>query len=693
MNRVHTGRSVREGLLLLLLVVSLLLHQASLQAQDQEFSLPDLIVVSVEPRIDAASGQLVIFYVVENQGFVRTPATTVKLFDVETNALLREVHVPRLEPRRPRKDEVAIELGDGWPGTTRRFMAMVDPNRRVDEIDEGNNDRISDRLQIADVRRLDLTVSAIEPFFDAVRGTLAISFEIANRGDAGATDIIVRLYDVATKLPAGELTIPRLGARQPYSDKISVRVLDNWRGTSRRFAAVVDPDEKIDETDEGNNNRISDPVQIGSIQRPDLAVVAVEPEIDKVINVFVTVENRGDVAAPATTVQLSEIGSTSSATHQGISSLAAGQQTTARFPVSVGNRGGTIRTFSAYVDPGNRIEEISEENNKADSKPILISDQRPDLTMTALEPSIDPAGEWLTLYFAVENRSDVAVPATQVDLFDVTTRYRLELRDIPPLPANERFNDEITIPVDDNWRGTTRGFAALIDPDEKIAETDENNNEYYSKDIEIVGPQLDLAIVGLELQKEYSPPILLIWIENQGDSDAPETDVEVRDAGGGALSEPVAVPSLAPGSSFTAEATLRIAADWPGGDVMLEAIVDPLNQLVERDKTNNRWPASVFISPDGGDPFTAANVGIAAIAAAGLILAIVWIRRARSAPELRSRKSAKTASQIWTRVRPDPGVQAIKADSPSITLPALRLRPRCDGGTQRIDFERTQPRE
>lgn len=692
MSSVHTGRSIREGLLLSLLFVSFLLPQASLHAQDGEFSLPDLAAIAVEPRIDAARRELIILFAVKNQGFVRTPVTTVMLYDADTKTLLTEVGIPRLRPGRSHEGEVAIELRDDWPGTTRRILAMVDPNRKVDEIDERNNRLMSDPLRIGHVRRLDVTVTAVQPSFDAARGELVISFEIANRGDAAAPATIVRLYDEETKSLIRDVPIPQFDPHQPYADKVPVRVRDGWRGTSRRFEAVVDPDGEIGETNERNNNRISDPLQIGSIPRPDLVVVAVEPKIDKVISVFVTIENGGDLDAPATTVQLSDVESGSPISSLAIGPLAVKQRIPVKFVVPIGDRRGTTRTFQGHIDPDKRIEESNEENNKTKSKPTLISDQRPDLAMTALEPSIDPAGERLTLFFTVKNLGNSAALASKLDLRDNTTGKTLgEPLDVPSLAANEPFKSKIVVTVKGSWRGTTRTFTGLIDSGKNIDEVNEANNKLVSDGIEIVGPQLDLAVVSFEIEAGETTPIALIGIENLGRSNAPGTDVEVRDAGGGALSEPVAIPALAAGSSSRAEVTLRIPVDWPGGDVTLEAIVDPSRQLVERDRANNRRTANVFLSSNRGGSSVAANVAIAAAAALGGIIAIVWIRRTRRAPDLPRRTGDQPTSQIWTRIRSDPGNQTITSDSSSIVLPALRLRARRDGGAQRIDFERSQP--
>src|SRR5262249_49883327 len=126
----------------------------------------------------------------------------------------------------------------------------------------------------------DLTVTTIEPIVDAASRRLIVSFTDRNSGVEGKRATAVIVSDIENKSTIGSAGLRPLAVKEAHKGRVEVSLRDEWRGTTRSCAAVVDPRNEINEWNEGNNEAATRPLRIGQILRPDLTVTTVEPIVD-----------------------------------------------------------------------------------------------------------------------------------------------------------------------------------------------------------------------------------------------------------------------------------------------------------------------------------------------------------------------------------------------------------------------------
>lgn len=212
---------------------------------------------------------------------------------------------------------------------------------------------------------------------------------------------------------------------------------------------------------------------------PDLTVAnlawspATPSEVDAV-TVNTTVRNAGNLASPATTVNVSLEGAVAGSAQVG--ALAAGAS--AVVPVAVGKRPMGSYTVSAVVDPAGTVVEQDDTNNSRTAAAKLVVGQAPGPDLEALSITSNPAnpavGAPVSFTVAVRNRGTTAVSAGTVTrlVAGATTLNG----PTPAIPAGETVN----VAVNGTWTAVSGGatLTATADGTGLVAETNETNNSH-----------------------------------------------------------------------------------------------------------------------------------------------------------------------------------------------------------------------
>ncbi len=209
---------------------------------------------------------------------------------------------------------------------------------------------------------------------------------------------------------------------------------------------------------------------------PDLVVGSASwspatPSEASTITLSATVRNAGSAAAAATTVEFRLGGAVVGSAPVG--ALAAGASTTVS--LDVGGRPTGSYSFSAAVDPADRIVEQNNDNNSFTASSPLVVGQAPGPDLQVLGVSSNPSspavGAAVSFSVTVNNRGTTAAGATVTRVMVGGTTLNANTG---PIAAGAT----VTVPVSGTWTATSGGatITATADATNAVDETNENNN-------------------------------------------------------------------------------------------------------------------------------------------------------------------------------------------------------------------------
>lgn len=424
--------------------------------------LPDLVIAGAAARQDDLRRAVQVVATVRNAGSAGVPGADVAVRSPEG------ARMTRTGPLAPgQAQEVALELPlPRDAARTHEVIITVDPEQRVRESDERNNAR---RVPIAMPPRLpDLTVGAVRAEPDDERHVERVVAAVRNdgRGAAPGTEVTAR-SPWGTQTTSTRSLAP--GEVQEVAFELPLRA--GAAGT-HEVTVVVDPGQRIGESDEGNNVR---GVKVAMPRRlPDLTIAGVRAEQDderRVERVVVTVRNQGQAAARAASVEARSPWDGQVRTEM-TKALAVGsaQDVAFELPLPAGAAG--TGEVAVAVDPDQRIGE-SDEGNNARRVPVVIAEVLPDLAIARTRAHHDDERHAVQLVVTVRNQGRGAAPATEVEArAPWGEQARAELR---ALGAGDSQDVTLALAVPRDVAGE-QDLRVAIDPDHRLRESDETDN-------------------------------------------------------------------------------------------------------------------------------------------------------------------------------------------------------------------------
>jgi hypothetical protein len=104
----------------------------------------------------------------------------------------------------------------------------------------------------------DLTiVSASKWEFDADTGTLTLFVEVANEGDAEASETVVYVQDFEHEWLHKYGSVPAIDSKKGIPIEIRLEIPEELRGSERMFSVVLDPENGVREINEENNDAMT----------------------------------------------------------------------------------------------------------------------------------------------------------------------------------------------------------------------------------------------------------------------------------------------------------------------------------------------------------------------------------------------------------------------------------------------------
>ncbi len=284
-----------------------------------------------------------------------------------------------------------------------------------------------------------------------------------------------------------------------------------------------------------------------------------------------------------------------------VSSLAAGGTTNVSFTYTAAQYTAD-RTISvtATADSTNAVAE-SNENNNTRSASFKVLASLPDLTVTSLtgNKAVYEAGETVTVTAVVKNIGLKASAATTVRLTvpDIGT-FSKNVSALS-IGATQTVTFTFTAPTALSAQNIT--VTAFVDPDNIVAEINENNNTRTAT-ISIKALRPDMEIIDSTITDWYAGKDVTVSATVRNNTAQPVPSVDIRLTIGG-TSYMESIPIAGNGSNL---AVFRITVP-PAGSYTVKFTADPDNVLDETDESNNTLtkniqvqnvPASIVADPD-----------------------------------------------------------------------------------------------
>jgi subtilase family serine protease len=427
----------------------------------------DLIVERIDVNLNATdpvNNPATVNVTVKNIGNANVTDTFyVTLYDNTTETLIDEQQIDSLNVSESKTVTFA------WiPGSAGVFelLAVADSDGNILESNESNN---ATQVSVGVgpdliVERIDVNLNATDP----VNNPATVNVTVKNIGNANVTDTFyVTLYDNTTETLIDEQQIDSLNVSE--SKTVTFAWIPGSAGVFE-LLAVADSDGNILESNESNNA-----TQVNVSVAPDLTVLDIS--FDQGI-VKVKIANLGPVSAQNFKLRLVEEKTGKIIDEERlVLTLAPGEERTYEFSWSPGP--GSWKLV-ATVDPYNDVAESNETNNTMSKEVNLIL----DLAVTSISPTPSPAtlGQTITVSVKVENTGNMNVGAFDVSLLANGTEVNRTT--VSGLAAGA--NTTLTF----SWTPTAVGtytLTAKVDPDNKIAESNEENN-MASTTVEVKAP-------------------------------------------------------------------------------------------------------------------------------------------------------------------------------------------------------------
>jgi hypothetical protein len=256
MRRILPGRCLRfavGGSVLPLFLV--LVSRDAVDAQQQRQALPDLAISFDEGHWEPRSAVPTrsVRFCVRNVGSSRSGVAVFQLFHRRIGGTtLDQRDIGRLGPNTEQCDRLRIAARPEWRGRTQNFVGHV-----ATEFDANwqNNQRpLSIRFPADRPPVVDLELEIYWQSFDYSREQLLVPFRVTNIGNVSSAETKVGILVPGEGL-RGVQNVGPLAPDRSSTGTMTIRVRENWLGSTRDFIAIVDPDQSIGDRNRENNSR------------------------------------------------------------------------------------------------------------------------------------------------------------------------------------------------------------------------------------------------------------------------------------------------------------------------------------------------------------------------------------------------------------------------------------------------------
>lgn len=450
--------------------------------------------------------------------------------------------------------------------------------------------------------RLDLSVGndalSVSPEAPVAGQRTTVACTVFNSGNVEARTVRIRFLWNGAQIGEPLISILDAGASRRVTCPWVVPANAQNQGD---LSAVVDPENAIDEANEGNNLATRSLTIVPL--KPDVSILAADithtpetPGCGQSVTIRATVKNMGGVAAQNLEIALKR-GDETVATRTR-STLDPGDHYLASMSWTVPAGTYDPITFRIVVDPANSIDELDETNNQTEH---TVVPALPDLSVDAAEITSSPpapiAGDDVRLTIKVRNTG--ASRAYSIPLRIVRGTEVLSEQTITSLSAGSSTTRYFTWYIPDTASDSEK-LGVVVDPANAIPESNETNNA--APHLVLVTPRkIDLYIAAADITHTPAEPeaghtvTISAKVHNGGNVKA--SGVTVRFLRSGQQIGEKTISSIGAGDDYTTKLYWSVPVGVVG-PVTIQVVVDPADAIAETNEGNNMASHGFAVTAD-----------------------------------------------------------------------------------------------
>lgn len=335
-------------------------------------------------------------------------------------------------------------------------------------------------------------------------------------------------------------------------------------------------------------------------QKPDLSFAQSDASLDestRQVALSFCVVNGGEGASKPTKVAIRSSGQAVGT--YAIEALSPGEQI-CRDDISASVPAGFAgtRRYELAVDPTKLVAETREDNNTAVATVEIRS--LPDLTIASFSAKPDAASRKVALPLCIGNLGKSAVDKAEVSIRDSTTSEIVASTSVGPLPAGGRLcPSSLSAAVPADFSGK-RVYDAEVDPQNRIAEANEENNAATATVSISALPDLTIAGATVKFDEASRQAALSFCVVNRGKVAVKQTNVSIRDqAGANTIASPT-IGAIAPGAQVCQKVPAAVP-DGFAGTRKYKLTVDPQGRISEANEDNNATSVALKVQAQQPD--------------------------------------------------------------------------------------------
>lgn len=483
----------------------------------------------------------------------------------------------------------------------RTLTATADGANAVTEDANRANNTLTRMVAVKDgatPAELEIVSFTATPATVNVNAAVTFKVMVRNNGTTEASGVYVKLFHGTAALGSG-IAIPKLAGGQ-LAELMFEHAFD--ANGSYTIRAVVDPDNKIAEPDESNNEKSATVTVAGAA---DLEITAADilfsPDTVNAfeeITITAIIKNLGNQAAVNVPVRFLANGEILATLN--LSGVNAGGSNKAILKTSL-PKGSYNITVS--LDPERTLSNEHNLINNAASRSLTVNapaTSAADLAVEKLEiaPALPVQNSETILKASIVNQggTDVATPFT-VEFKDGDTV--LHAFTVPSLAAGQRSELNLTV----NLTAGDHTISVTADAGNAIAESSETNNTAVKQiNVKSDATPADLTVASITMDKTTANVldnvVFTAAVYNGGTTAAENFFIRIL-INGETLGEDYKVSSLPGGGTFNLQIPYQVTKE---GTNTIQIIVDAQNNVAESDETNNagtfEFTAATIARPD-----------------------------------------------------------------------------------------------
>lgn len=468
--------------------------------------------IKFDPEIAEIGGRVAVYATILNTGNADAHDLIVLIQDVTDSRSPQPVGTEQIVDliRAGESGTVRVLFDNTEVEGSRILRVIADPTDAIAEGNEQDN-RATKTLTIKPPARPDLAIVendiAFDPTSPVAGDAVKVKVTVANKGNAEATAVVVRLADLTDGAPSpiGQpVTIASIPAGGSATAEFSYDT--TGKAGDRRIQAVADPANDIAESDEENNRaakvlKVRTPEEKPPAQ-PNLLVTAddisfdpASPAVGDPVTITLRLRNDGSADVTDPVVRFEDATSDTPELIGDVTisgTLKAGGSATATVSYDTTGKEGE-RKIQVTADPDGAVEESNEEDNQA-SKSLTIGSGssadaegpglavQPNLVVQDGDVAVTLASaansQLLRLSATVLNRGSQDAANITVHVMDVSSGAPVAVGaplTLARIPAGG--SAPVRVLYNAGAAGGELSFRVVVDPDNAIAEADESDNQ------------------------------------------------------------------------------------------------------------------------------------------------------------------------------------------------------------------------